>query len=143
MRRSGSDDTHSQRWAVWGVIFFIAAYLFVALPSFIDALRPLVGDSTSYYELIFRNNVHVSPVLVQFVRQNTPENVTLLLGSNWYPAHARYFFFPRVLIFGNEEALSQHPDIDYVVVWKDYPDFPVPGEKLMLDDERGLIKVLR
>ena len=82
--------------------------------------------------------------LMRFVQDKTPEDAILLLGTKSpFATLDLYFLYPRKLLFGSEETLNNHPEIGYVVISDGYPTFPVPGEKMMLDDKQGIYRLPR
>ncbi len=79
---------------------------------------------------------------MQFVQTTTPDTSVLLFDSKYYFATLNlYFLYPRKLIYGNEETLHSHPEINYVVISDGFPNFPVAGEKIMFDDKQGLYRI--
>ena len=80
--------------------------------------------------------------LMLFVQNETPENAVLLQDANWYYQTVDlYFLYPRQLIYGGEDVLRNNPQIDYVIISEDYPNFSVAGEKVMFDDRRGVYRI--
>ena len=81
--------------------------------------------------------------MIEYIQQSTPEKSVLLLGPGWYGTPERSMLYPRQLYFGGEQALRAHPEIQFVVLQDNFPNFAVNGEKLLLDQTRGLIKIRR
>ncbi len=81
---------------------------------------------------------------MQFVQTETPETAVLLFDPKYYYASVNLFFlYPRKLIYGGEETLHSHPEIDYVVISDGFPNFFVAGERIMFDDKQGLYRILK
>ena len=82
--------------------------------------------------------------LMQFVQDKTPASAAILFDAKYYYKSVNlYFLSPRKLIYGDEETLRSHPEIDYVVISDGYPTFPLRGEKMMLDDKQGLYGIIK
>ncbi len=127
-----------------GIVALFAAQVAAGLPATVSAVSapmqfPNRSDDEkmriaweSYYDL------------VQFVQAKTSGDAILLFEPKFYYASVNlYFLYPRKLIYGDEATLRSHPEIDYVVISDGYPAFPVPGEKMMLDDKQGLYRILK
>ena len=79
--------------------------------------------------------------LMQFVQHQTPDDAVLLLDP-YYGAVDIYFLYPRRVLHGNAGTLRRHPEIQYVVINdRGFPDFPVAGSKIMLNENLGLYKL--
>jgi len=97
-----------------------------------DKWRRVLGE---YYDLI------------RFVRDRTPPDARILLPPRedlplnlWMH---NYFWLPRPLFVSDRpEAIAENA-IAYVVVIRDSPAFPVAGERIMLNETQGIIKVKR
>ena len=82
--------------------------------------------------------------LMRFVQSKTPPNAVILFDPKYYYKTVNlYFLSPRKLIYGDAETLRSHPEIEYVVISDGYPTFPLPGEKIMLDDKQGLSGIIK
>jgi hypothetical protein len=132
------------RWiAAWGVIVFFIAQLIIAIPVFLNALQPVWEHPNWSYEDKMR--IYWGPYvdLMQFIQRQTPSN-SVLLADPYYGSVDIYFLFPRTIIYGGADTLRSHPEIQYVVIDdRGYPDFPVPGDKIMLNDKIGLYRIHR
>ena len=128
---------------MWGVIVFFIVQLIIAIPVFLSALQPVWEHPNWSYEDKMR--IYWGPYvdLMQFIQRQTPSN-SVLLADPYYGSVDIYFLFPRTVIHGEADTLRTHPEIQYVVIdGRGYPDFPVPGDKIMLNDKIGLYKVRR
>jgi hypothetical protein len=126
---------------------YIIAALFViqiadGLPAIQATLSKSLGTSNRSFADKMRTEWGTFFDLMQLVQDQTPVNAVLLFDSHYaFSSVNLYFLFPRTLIYGDEETLHTHPEIGYVVISENYPQFSVPGEKIMVDERHGLYKV--
>ncbi len=76
---------------------------------------------------------------IRFVEEKTPPEARILIPPGRTPMNIwmhNYFLFPRK-IFRDGRA----EEMDYIVVYGAPPDPNLKGGRIMLDEERGLIKV--
>jgi hypothetical protein len=132
-----------QSGLTWLLLGLITAHLLFSAVSLLSITSPLLGNSVVTYEALVRSNLQVSYELIEFVQAKTPQDAILLISPRWNHAHALYFFYPRKLFFGGADVLQNHPEIQYVVSDGTFPDFPIEGEQIMLDQERGLYRIKR
>lgn len=81
-----------------------------------------------------------------FIQEHTPSSAVILIpppgdayplvGASWLDD---YFLYPRRLINADQNALEEHPEVEYILIHGGFPDFPVAGERLMLNQQSGLI----
>jgi hypothetical protein len=57
------------------------------------------------------------------------------------PEFDQYFLFPRRVIYGDADALRCNPQVEYVLITDNYPQFPVSGTKKMMDGIHGLYEL--
>jgi hypothetical protein len=126
----------------WGVVGLFVAQILVALPWFVSSLAPLVENPNRSYDEKMRIKWGDYYDLVQFIQKETPNNAVLLIDSNSHINIDLYFLYPRQLYYGDKQDLVQHP-IEYVILTGELPAPAVEGERMMLDDKRGLIRVRR
>ncbi|MFH1038183.1 MAG: hypothetical protein V1789_05880 [PVC group bacterium] len=89
-------------------------------------------------------------VYMEFIERNTPERARILFPPrereyrpfDWLWRN-NYFLCPREIIYRGDAPLTAFPSIDYVLIYKDFPDFKVRGKKIMLDDTLGLYQIER
>ena len=123
------------------IALFLAAQVAIAIPRFQDALFPLLTvPNITYTDKMYIQWREIF-VLLDFVRRETPENATILMKEDGRSQFDEYFLFPRHLIYGNADALTNNPQVEYVLISDDYPQFPVNGVKKMIDDTHGLFEV--
>jgi hypothetical protein len=127
-----------------GIAALFAAQVAAGLPAIESAVSaPMQFPDRSADEKM-RNEWGSFYDLMQFVQTRTPANAVLLFDPEYYYKSVNlYFLSPRKLLYGDEEALRSHPEIDYVVISEGYPSFPVPGEKMPLDDKQGLYRIVK
>jgi hypothetical protein len=95
---------------------------------------------------------------MQLIRDNTPEDARILFPPRHRryrpfepPWRSNYFLCPRELWYWGEGSPSRGrgitpttlAEIDYVLIYRDFPDFPVEGEKIRFDDRLGLYRIGR
>ncbi|MCL4393966.1 MAG: hypothetical protein M1482_04020 [Chloroflexi bacterium] len=80
-------------------------------------------------------------VLLDFVSRETPPTAVILMPEDERPEFDQYFLFPRRVIYGNDAALRDNPQIDYVLIVGEYPQFAVEGSRIMLDGTHGLVRL--
>lgn len=110
-----------------------------------DQLSEIIPNLGASYDDKWRRVLGEYYDLIRFVRDRTPPDARILLPPRedlplnlWMH---NYFWLPRPLFVSDRpEAIAENA-IDYVVVIRDSPAFPVAGERIMLDEKRGLIKV--
>jgi hypothetical protein len=125
------------------VAVFFAAQVIIAIPRFQDALFPLLTvPNISYTDKMYIQWRDIF-VLLDFVRRETPENAVILMKEDGRPQFDLYFLFPRHLIYGNADAIANNPQVEYVLITDNYPQFSVDGVKKMMDDTHGLFELLR
>ena len=82
---------------------------------------------------------------IRFVRERTPPAARILLPpSRSSPINLwmhNYFWLPRSIYSDERTARWGSGTIDYIAVLDGWSGFPLSGERMMLDDRRGLIKV--
>ncbi len=137
--------THEGRGSplAWGVAIFVLVHLAVSVPILVGHLNPILENPGRSYDEKIQMKWGPDYTVVSFILKNTPENATILMEHALYGAPEQYFLFPRKLLYGGEETLRTHPEITYIVIDHDFPNFYVNGEKILMDDQRGLIKVRR
>lgn len=81
-----------------------------------------------------------------FIQEHTPSSAVILIPphGDTYPLVGckgldDYFLYPRRLINADQNALEEHPEVEYILIDGEFPDFPVAGERLMLNEQSGLI----
>ncbi len=130
-----------------GVLILFVAHLYVTLPRLQESLGWLREQGALSYEEKMRikwARYGSYFDLMDFVQKRTPLGAIILfedgpkLGSIDF-----YFLFPRRILYGGAEVLRDHPEVEYVVIEGDYPGFPVSGEKFMMDDRHGLLRIRR
>lgn len=105
-------------------------------------MQDLKEIDSSYDEKMRRRRVWYD--FVSFIRENTPENASILFPAGNYEKIGdlglnAYFLLPRNLCTGNQQKLqSLRPPI-YVIILKGFPPFKVEGSRIMKDAEKGLI----
>ena len=83
----------------------------------------------------------------RFVREHTPPRARILIPPldkerfPWNVVRHNFFLQPRRIYQGSRPWLLKREMIDYVVTCGPFPDFPVEGERIMLDEKRGLIQI--
>ncbi|MBI5649197.1 MAG: hypothetical protein HZC40_01930 [Chloroflexi bacterium] len=130
------------RWlATLSIVILVLAHLVFSASAFQRALAPLWERPTWSYADKMQKTWGAYFPLMQFVQQQTPDDAVLLLDP-YYGAVDFYFLYPRRILHGGAEMLRQHPEIQYVVINdRDFPNFPVAGTKLMLNEHLGLYKL--
>ena len=125
------------------ITVFFAAQVIIAIPRFQDALFPLLTvPNISYTDKMYIQWRDVF-VLLDFIRHETPENAVILMKQDDRPQFDQYFLFPRRVIYGDAATLANNPQIEYVIITNHYPQFPVNGDKKMMDDTHGLFELAR
>jgi hypothetical protein len=127
--------------AKWSMVLFFAAQLILAVPHLLTAVEPFQTVPNITYVEKMRIQWGGIFDLLDFVRRETPENAVILMKEDGRPEFDQYFLFPRRVVYGTAEALRNDPPIDYVLVDDGYPQFPVSGSKIMMDDTHGLFKL--
>lgn len=77
---------------------------------------------------------------IRFVVGETPPSARILVPPGSLPMNIwmhNYFLFPRKLFRDDRSG----EEMDYIMVYGSPPDPTVEGERIMLDEKRGLIKV--
>ena len=80
--------------------------------------------------------------LVRFVAQETPRDAILLFDSQSHINLDLYFLYPRKVLY-DSDLTARMQSVDYLVLTGDVPAPTLPGEKTMLDDKRGIIRLRR
>jgi hypothetical protein len=125
------------------IAVFFATQVIIAIPRFQDALFPLLTvPNISYTDKMYIQWGDVF-VLLDFVRRETPENAVILMKEDGRPEFDQYFLFPRGVIYGDAATLANNPQVEYVIITDNYPQFPVSGTKKMMDETHGLFEVRR
>ena len=144
VKRFVSSAANSLRIAVaWILAGLFVAQLALSVFQFQNLLAPVVESPGRSYDAKMQLKWDGYYEFVHFVKENTPDDATILIGPGWNGPMDLYFLYPRHLIYGGAQLLQAHPEIDYVVANGAFPELPMPGERLMLDDSHGLIRVLR
>ena len=77
---------------------------------------------------------------ISFIRENTPEDATILFPPQFVWSYSRsYFLLPRRLHDGDREILRKVKPPVYVVIYKEFPTFKVEGPRMIHDSLSGLI----
>lgn len=105
-------------------------------------MQDLKEIDSSYDEKMRRRRVWYD--FVSFIRDNTPENASILFPAGNYEKIGtlgldEYFLLPRRLYTGNQQLLETLKLPIYVVVLKEFPPFEVEGSRMMKNAEKGLI----
>ena len=127
----------------WCLVLFFAAQVYLAIPFLQASIQPLQAAP----DISFVEKMHIQWGaifdLLDFVRRETPETAVILMKDDGRPEFDQYFLFPRRVVYGGADVLQENSQIDYVLVDDGYPQFPVIGSKMMLDETHGLYKVQR
>ena len=127
--------------ARWSVAAFFAAQVVIAIPHLQDAIEPLRTLPTISYADKMRIQWGAVFDLLDFIRRETPENAIILMKEDGRPEFDQYFLFPRRVIYGDANALRRNPQVEYVLITDNYPQFPVNGTRKMLDGTHGLYEL--
>ena len=123
--------------AVFGITLLFIGQVMSVVPTVQSTWAGPLQDPKRSYEQKMRSVWGSYFDFIQFVQTRTPDTSVLLFDSKYYYATLNlYFLYPRKLIYGNEETLRSHPEINYVVISDGFPNFPVAGEKIMFDDKQ-------
>ncbi len=127
----------------WAIVALFVAQVAITIPQWLSGLQPLAGNPNQSDDDKMRVKWPGYYDLVHFIAQETPENATILMDNSARVQIDLYFLYPRRLLYGGAGTFWAHPEIEYVVATEDFPDFPVTGEKRMLNDKLGLYKIQR
>lgn len=124
-----------------GIVVLFALQVWFLFSFAKDLLFPILSQPNRTYEekRLAQNSDYFGYML--FVQKETPEDAVILLNSNIYQTLDLYFLYPRQLIYGGKAEWQTHPTVQYIVVRDNYPNFPIAGTRIMLDDQRGLIRL--
>lgn len=126
-----------------GLGLFFAIQVVLGMPNLQAEVQPfLTVPNITYAEKMHIQWGAVFDVM-DFVRRETPRNAVILMKDDGRPEFDQFFLFPRRVIYGDEEKLLLNPQINYVVIGDGYPQFPVDGIRIMLDDTHGLYELQR
>ena len=127
----------------WVITALFAVQVAIVIPQWSSGLQPLIESPNRSDD----DKMHIKWPgyydLVHFIAQETPEDAIILMDNNARVQVDLYFLYPRRLVYGGVETFRAHPEIEYVVATEDFPDFPVVGEKRMMNDKLGLYKIQR
>ncbi len=138
-----SAKSRLRRTLKWGLILLFATQVGFGIPNLQTAVEPfLTVPAIGYAE---KMHIQWGPIfdLLYFISRETPENAVILMKDDGRPEFDQYFLFPRRVVYGGADALLHDRQIGYVLIDDGYPQFPVIGTKLMLDDTHGLFKLQR
>jgi len=125
-------------WIIGGLF---VAHLGLGLVTNLTFLSPIIENPARTYDEKMQVKWGAYYASVRFVKEGTPEDAAILVGPGWNDTMDLYFLFPRHLFYGGEQVLQAHPEIGYIVVNGNFPDFAITGQKIMLDDQHGLIQI--
>lgn len=123
----------------WLVALYFLAQLFVSFLAIKQGVTPLVEAPDRAYEDKMRLQLGGYYDLLKFVQEQTPRNATLLIDSPLHAPVDLYFLYPRK-VFYERDLIARMQSIDYIVLTGDAAPPKIEGTRLMLDDERGLIR---
>jgi hypothetical protein len=127
----------------WAIVALFLIQLVVSIPQLLGGLQPILEDPNRSND----DKLHIQWPgyydLMHFIAERTPENAAILMDNSARVKLDLYFLYPRRLLYGGAETFRTHPEIEYVVATEDFPDFPVTGEKQMMNDKFGLYKIQR
>ena len=127
----------------WGVVLFFAAQVLLAVPQ----LQSIVEPFLTVPNITYAQKMHIQWGaifdLLYFVRRVTPENAVILMKEDGRPEFDQYFLFPRRVIYGDATAVSSNPQVGYVLIGDGYPQIPVYGSRIMMDETHGLYELQR
>jgi len=127
----------------WIIAAFFAAQVVIAIPRSQDAIAPLlIAPNLTYTDKMYIQWGDLF-VLLDFIRRQTPPDAIILMKDDQRPQFDQYFLFPRRVIYGDANALRDNPQVQYLLIARDYPQFPVSGTRIMLDDTHGLYRLQR
>lgn len=119
-----------------------AGHLVNAVPQYILSAEPLLSGQLNSYDDKMTAKLGSYYKFTEFIQAQTLPSATLLFDARYQNRTLDpYFLFPRRLLYGGEQVLNSHPEVEYVVISENYPDYAVDGEKLMFDSQHGLIKL--
>jgi hypothetical protein len=133
----------------WGELVRLAiASLFVAqiglaAPWIVNLISPLIQNPNWSYDQKMRSRWGEYYDLMSFLQQHTSADAVILLPPRPNANMDPYFLYPRKLIYGDESALQEHPEIDYIAIDGEFPQFAVDGEKVMSNGQYGLYRLRR
>jgi hypothetical protein len=125
------------------VAAFFAAQVVLAIQPMQNAvalllIAPNLSDTDKMY-------IRWGDVFAQldFIRRETPPDAVILMKKDDRPEFDQYFLFPRRVIYGDAEALQSNPQVEYVLITDNYPQFPIDGVKILMDNAHGLYWLAR
>ena len=107
-----------------------------------DNLAPILENPSRSYDDKMRYQLGAYYELMQFVERETPRDATLWIDSADYINLDLYFLFPRKIFYAFDLA-ARTQAVDYLVLTGNVPAPAVEGEKKMLDEKRGVIRLRR
>lgn len=122
--------------------FFGAQVLLAIQPMQSAAATLMIAPNLTYTDKMYIRWGDVFSQL-DFIRRETPPDAVILMKKDDRPEFDQYFLFPRQVIYGDAEALQSNPQIGYVLITDNYPQFPVAGVKILKDDAHGLYWLAR
>lgn len=126
----------------FAVALLLLAQLFVSLGWMRDNLAPIIEDPNRSYDEKMRFQLDGYYELMQFVQRETPRDATLWIDSAEHVNLDLYFLFPRKIYYASDLAARMQA-VDYLVLTGEVAAPSVEGEKRMLDDKRGVIRLRR
>lgn len=123
----------------WIVALFFLAQLFVSLDVMRQSIVPLAENPNRADSDKMRIQLGEYYELIEFVRERTPRDATLLIDSPSHTYVDLYFLYPR-RIFYDRDLVARMQSVDYVVLTGEAPQPNIEGTRVMLDARRGLIR---
>lgn len=122
------------------VALVILAQLFTAARWMLENITLIGAQPSRSFDAQMQTRLGAYYDLARFVAQETPRDATILFDSSSHINLDLYFLYPR-RVFYDRDLIARTQSIDYVVLTGDVPPIAIPGQKKMLDDKRGIIKL--